>query len=99
MELRRSPGLIGCRCRKPDVGLFLMAEKFYQVDKAHSWMIGDKLIDVEAGRNYGVRTVLAGTGYGAGFHAKLQEGYDDLRAGKVQNAASAFKKFRESNQV
>ncbi len=62
-----------CRCRKPDVGLFLMAEKFYQVDKAHSWMIGDKLIDVEAGRNYGVRTVLAGTGYGAGFHAKLQE--------------------------
>ena len=33
------------------------------------------------------------------IHAKLQEGYDDLRAGKVQNAASAFKKFRESNQV
>ena len=33
------------------------------------------------------------------IHAKLQEGYDDLRAGKVQNAASAFKKFRENNQV
>lgn len=62
-----------CRCRKPDIGMFLMAEKFYQVDKARSWMIGDKLIDVEAGRNYGVKTVLVGTGYGAGFHRQLQE--------------------------
>ncbi len=25
-------------------------------------------------------------------HSKLQEGYDDLRAGKVQNAATAFRK-------
>lgn len=31
------------------------------------------------------------------IHTKLQEGYDDLQAGKVQNAASAFKKFRESH--
>ncbi len=31
------------------------------------------------------------------IHTKLQEGHDDLRAGKVQNAASAFKKFRESH--
>ena len=31
------------------------------------------------------------------IHTKLQEGHDDLRAGKVQDAASAFKKFRESH--
>lgn len=31
------------------------------------------------------------------IHTKLQEGYDDLRTGKVQNAALAFKKFRESH--
>lgn len=31
------------------------------------------------------------------IHTKLQEGYDDLRTGNVQNAASAFKKFRESH--
>lgn len=30
------------------------------------------------------------------IHTKLQEGYDDFQAGKVQNAASAFKKFREN---
>lgn len=32
-------------------------------------------------------------------HTKLQEGYDDLQAGRVQNAASAFKKFREKHSV
>ena len=31
----------------------------------------------------------------AEIHAKLQDGYDDIEAGKVQDAASAFAKFRE----
>lgn len=33
------------------------------------------------------------------IHTNLQKGYDDLRAGRVQDVASAFKKFRESHQV
>lgn len=31
------------------------------------------------------------------LHAKLQTGYDDIEAGNVQNAKSAFTKFRESH--
>lgn len=31
------------------------------------------------------------------IHAELQKGYDDIDAGRVQDAASAFVKFRESN--
>ena len=31
------------------------------------------------------------------LHAKLQKGYDDIEAGNVQNAASAFDRFRESH--
>jgi predicted RNase H-like HicB family nuclease len=31
------------------------------------------------------------------IHAKLQEGYDDMRAGRVQDAGAAFAKFRESH--
>ena len=31
------------------------------------------------------------------LHAKLQNGYDDIEAGNVQNAKSAFAKFRESH--
>lgn len=47
-----------CYCRKPDIGLFLQAEKEWQIDKEHSWMIGDSNTDVEAGKRYGVRTIL-----------------------------------------
>lgn len=31
------------------------------------------------------------------IHAELQKGYDDIDAGRVQDAASAFVKFRESH--
>lgn len=31
------------------------------------------------------------------IHRKLQEGYDDIHAGRVQDAVSAFAKFRESH--
>lgn len=47
-----------CACRKPDIGLFLQAEQDYEIDKAASWMIGDSDSDREAGRRYGVRTIL-----------------------------------------
>lgn len=53
-----------CRCRKPDTGMFEMAEREYEIDKKHSYMIGDKRIDVQAGHNYGIRSILVGTGYG-----------------------------------
>ena len=33
----------------------------------------------------------------AQLHAKLQRGYDDYKAGRTQNAADAFAKFRESH--
>ena len=29
------------------------------------------------------------------IHEKLQKGYDDMHAGRIQDAASAFAKFRE----
>ena len=56
---------IFCHCRKPETGLFEMAERRFAVDKARSWMIGDKMSDILAGKNYGVHTALVGTGYGA----------------------------------
>lgn len=46
-----------CHCRKPDIGLFLQAEQDFPVDKSKSWMIGDSQSDIEAGRNYGIRTI------------------------------------------
>lgn len=62
-----------CHCRKPETGLFEMAEQYIKVDKEHSWMIGDKLIDIDAGHRYGVRTALVGTGYGTQAHREQKE--------------------------
>ena len=32
------------------------------------------------------------------IHAKLKEGYNDMEKGNVQEAAAAFKKFRETHE-
>ena len=47
-----------CTCRKPEIGLFLQAEKDWPIDRACSWMVGDSDPDAEAGRRYGVRMIL-----------------------------------------
>jgi D-glycero-D-manno-heptose 1,7-bisphosphate phosphatase len=49
-----------CYCRKPNIGLFLLAEKDFYVQKELSFMIGDELTDIEAGNKYGVSTILIG---------------------------------------
>ena len=53
-----------CDCRKPGIGMFRQAEQDFSIEKAHSYMIGDKLIDTQAGHNYGVSSILVGTGFG-----------------------------------
>jgi len=35
-------------------GLFIAAEKKYDIDKSNSWMIGDKESDIEAANNFGI---------------------------------------------
>ena len=42
--------------------MFLQAEERFTADKSHSYMIGDKLLDTQAGKNYGVTSILVGTG-------------------------------------
>lgn len=50
--------------RKPNPGMLLRAAEEHGLDLARSWMVGDKAIDVEAGRRAGCRSVLVRTGYG-----------------------------------
>jgi histidinol-phosphate phosphatase family protein len=52
----------GCRCRKPNPGLLLRAAREHGVSLRRSWMIGDILDDVEAGRRAGCRTMLVDNG-------------------------------------
>ena len=51
--------------RKPGPGMVLEAQRDHHIDLARSFLVGDKAIDVECGRNAGVRTILVKTGYGA----------------------------------
>lgn len=49
-----------CECRKPNIGLLLQAAQELDIDLSQSWMIGDSLTDVKAGKGAGVRTILLG---------------------------------------
>ncbi len=46
-----------CECRKPKAGLVWKACRDLGIDPVKSWLIGDKLDDVEAGRRAGCRTI------------------------------------------
>jgi D-glycero-D-manno-heptose 1,7-bisphosphate phosphatase len=52
-----------CDCRKPKPGLLLAAAADHGVDLSHSFMVGDRWRDVDAGRNAGCRTFLIEMGY------------------------------------
>ncbi len=56
---------VECDCRKPRPGMLLAAAGDLGLDPAASWMIGDRVSDLEAGAAVGARTVLVRTGYGA----------------------------------
>lgn len=53
----------GCACRKPKPGLLLKAATALQIDLERSWMIGDILNDVEAGKRSGCKTILIDNGH------------------------------------
>lgn len=47
-------------CRKPDPGLLLKAAEELKIDLVSSYMIGDGLIDVQAGKRAGCKTIFLG---------------------------------------
>jgi D-glycero-D-manno-heptose 1,7-bisphosphate phosphatase len=53
---------LDCLCRKPMPGMLLRAAREHDIDLRGSWMIGDILHDVEAGKRAGCRTVLIDNG-------------------------------------
>ncbi|PLY08281.1 MAG: D-glycero-beta-D-manno-heptose-1,7-bisphosphate 7-phosphatase [Desulfuromonas sp.] len=67
-----------CSCRKPSPGMLLAAACDLNVDLARSWMVGDKLADIEAGLQAGVRPLMVATGYGE--KARVAMRYDSVQA-------------------
>ncbi len=53
---------VSCDCRKPEPGLILRAAREHSIDLTASWLVGDILHDIEAGRRAGCRTILIDNG-------------------------------------
>jgi D-glycero-D-manno-heptose 1,7-bisphosphate phosphatase len=62
-----------CLCRKPKIGMIEQAVQDFSIDLETSWMIGDKMIDMETGFNAKTKTALVLTGYGQSEIKKLRE--------------------------
>jgi len=56
---------VDCDCRKGSPGMLLQAAREHDIDLARSFMVGDKIADIEAAVRAGSHPILVGTGYGA----------------------------------
>ncbi|NMB24283.1 MAG: HAD family hydrolase [Firmicutes bacterium] len=69
-----SPYQQDCLCRKPKPGMLLTAASDLHIDLTTSYTIGDKLSDIEAGRQAGTHTGLVRTGYGLEHESLIAHG-------------------------
>jgi D-glycero-D-manno-heptose 1,7-bisphosphate phosphatase len=52
-----------CPCRKPAPGLLVSAAADFAIDLSHSYMVGDRWRDVEAGQRAGCTSIFVDSGY------------------------------------
>ncbi len=62
-----------CNCRKPAPGLLYEAASRHLLDLTKSYVIGDKLIDVELALRVGGKGILVETGYGKSEKEKIDQ--------------------------
>ncbi len=58
IEVCPHSGEDGCDCRKPAPGMIHRAASVLGIDLGSSWTVGDRWVDVAAGRSAGTRTIL-----------------------------------------
>jgi len=77
-----------CECRKPKPGLLLQAAEEIDIDLSRSWMVGDGLTDVKAGKSAGAKTILLGRMKCELCHLMDEEGArPDIIAANLKEAA------------
>ncbi len=57
---------ISCDCRKPKTGLFKRALADFEIDLERSYVIGDRVLDMQFASACGVPGIMVETGYGLG---------------------------------
>jgi len=90
--LGRAPYNITCECRKPNSGMLELARREFGVHLDKSFVIGDRRVDMEAGRKAGATTILVRTGYGEVEEEEcLAAGCADLVVGNIYEAVQVIK--------
>jgi len=51
-----------CECRKPKPGMVVQAQQLHQINLEESYIIGDKMTDIQLGITTGLKTILLRTG-------------------------------------
>ena len=54
---------IKCRCRKPNIGMLLQAKKRFKLNLPSGYIIGDRTVEIQTGKNAGCKSILLKTGY------------------------------------
>jgi len=79
-----------CDCRKPLPGMIMKAASELKIDLSQSWMIGDILNDVEAGKRAGCSSILLHNGNETEWRMS-EVRTPDFIAGNILEAASYIK--------
>lgn len=83
-----------CECRKPKDGMLRRASNEQSIDLKKSFVIGDRCIDIQAGKTAGATTILVLTGYGRLEYEKCKnENFEpDFIAKDLREAVEIIKK-------
>ena len=73
----------GCGCRKPATGLFTLAAREGNFSLTESYMVGDKQIDIIAGRAIGSKTISVRTGQWQTMNGEAVPDFDALTLQKA----------------
>lgn len=88
-----------CGCRKPGIGMIQDLSRIYPIDPTESWMIGDKLSDIECAHNAGLRSVLLLTGAPIAHLENLQKIKPDYIAKDLEFASRFIRAHQDSKIV
>ena len=88
-----------CTCRKPLPGLLQAAAAELDIDLASSWMVGDILNDVEAGRRAGCRTILLDVGNETEWKHGLLRTPDFIACDLMQAAEHIFERESDLDRI
>ncbi|CUS76957.1 D-glycero-D-manno-heptose 1,7-bisphosphate phosphatase [Candidatus Kryptonium thompsonii] len=92
---------VECECRKPKDGMLRRASREQNIDLKKSFVIGDRCVDIQAGKTAGATTILVLTGYGKEEYEKCKsENLEpDFVAENLEEAIEIVKKIFNSKKL